>query len=85
MAVATPLAKYVVEDPSNKNLIIIGSDHAGYPLRVKLVEYLKKKSGWDLIDVGVHTEERVWNYYFFFFENVKLIYYFVMNKLIIQL
>ncbi|KAG4108392.1 sugar-phosphate isomerase, RpiB/LacA/LacB family [Neocallimastix lanati (nom. inval.)] len=58
MAVATPLAKYVVEDPSNKNLIIIGSDHAGYPLRVKLVEYLKKKSGWDLIDVGVHTEER---------------------------
>jgi len=56
---AAPLAKYVVENPSNKKLLVIGSDHAGYPLRVKLVEYLKKKEGWDLIDVGVHAEERV--------------------------
>jgi ribose 5-phosphate isomerase B len=55
---AAPLAKYVVENPSNKKLLVIGSDHAGYPLRVKLVEYLKKKEGWDLIDVGVHAEER---------------------------
>ena len=59
MAVAMPLAKYVVENPNNMKLLVIGSDHAGYPLRVKLVEYLKKKEGWDLIDVGVHTEERV--------------------------
>ncbi|ORX55452.1 sugar-phosphate isomerase, RpiB/LacA/LacB family [Piromyces finnis] len=55
---AAPLAKYVVEEPSNKKLLVIGSDHAGYQLRVKLVEYLKKKEGWDLIDVGVHAEER---------------------------
>jgi len=75
MSVALPLAKYVVEDPSNKKLIIIGSDHAGYPLRVKLVEYIKKKSGWDLIDVGVHKEERVWNYYFCFFNYIYIYIY----------
>ncbi|MDD3243327.1 MAG: RpiB/LacA/LacB family sugar-phosphate isomerase [Eubacteriales bacterium] len=37
--------------------IAIGSDHAGYPLKAKLLEELKKK--YDVLDFGCHSEEPV--------------------------
>ena len=36
--------------------IVIGSDHAGYSLKVKLVEYLADK-GVDVIDVGTNSTD----------------------------
>ena len=37
--------------------IAIGSDHAGYHLKVKLIDYLKNK-GYGVIDKGCFSEER---------------------------
>lgn len=37
--------------------IIIGSDHAGYGLKLKIVDYLKSK-GWEVTDVGTNTPDR---------------------------
>ena len=36
--------------------IVLGSDHAGYKYRQKLISYLKKKK-YDVIDVGCDSEE----------------------------
>lgn len=36
--------------------ITIGSDHAGYSLKVKIIDHLKKDLGWDVIDVGTNDE-----------------------------
>ena len=38
------------------NKIVIGSDHAGYSLKVKLVDYLKEK-GIEVIDVGTNSTD----------------------------
>ncbi|MBY0360137.1 MAG: ribose 5-phosphate isomerase B [Candidatus Obscuribacterales bacterium] len=38
--------------------IAIGCDHAGYPLKVEVVEFLKK-SGYELIDLGTNSLEAV--------------------------
>ena len=39
-------------------IIAIGSDHAGYPLKNKIVEYLQKKNI-ELKDMGTFNEDRV--------------------------
>ncbi len=39
-----------------KKTITIGSDHAGYALKVKVIGHLKNDLGWDVIDVGTHDE-----------------------------
>jgi len=36
--------------------IAIGSDHAGFPLKEKIKEFLKKE-GHEVIDVGTHSQE----------------------------
>jgi ribose 5-phosphate isomerase B len=36
--------------------VALGADHAGYPLKVHVLEYLKKK-GHEVIDVGTFSEE----------------------------
>lgn len=38
--------------------LVIGGDHAGYPLKRKMVEVLRSW-GHDVIDVGTHSEEPV--------------------------
>ncbi len=38
--------------------VALGSDHAGYPLKVQVLEYLKKK-GHEVIDVGTFNEDPV--------------------------
>ena len=40
-----------------KNKIVIGSDHAGYSLKIKIVDYLKSK-GIEVIDVGTNSTDR---------------------------
>ncbi|UUX50234.1 ribose 5-phosphate isomerase B [Nisaea acidiphila] len=40
------------------NVIVIGSDHAGYSLKQVLVAYLKDK-GWEVFDVGTHGADSV--------------------------
>ena len=37
--------------------IAVGSDHAGYVMKVQLSEFLRSR-GVDVIDVGTHSEER---------------------------
>ena len=39
------------------NKIVIGSDHAGYSLKIKIVDYLKSK-GIEVIDVGTNSADR---------------------------
>ena len=39
-----------------KNKIIIGSDHGGYLLKSKLIEYLKQHD-YEIIDAGTYTED----------------------------
>ena len=39
------------------NKIVIGSDHAGYSLKIKLADYLKSK-GIEVIDVGADSADR---------------------------
>ena len=34
----------------------IGSDHAGYGLKLKIIDHLKNDLGWDVIDVGTDNE-----------------------------
>ena len=36
--------------------VALGADHAGYPLKVHVMEYLKKK-GHEVIDLGTYSEE----------------------------
>ena len=36
--------------------LVIGSDHAGFPLKEELREYLNK-SGHEVVDLGVHSTE----------------------------
>ncbi len=38
--------------------VAIGADHAGYPLKVQVLEYLKQK-GYEVIDLGTNSEEPV--------------------------
>ncbi len=38
-----------------KKTITIGSDHAGYSLKIKVIGHLKE-IGWDVIDVGTNDE-----------------------------
>ncbi len=38
--------------------MVVGSDHAGYGLKLKVTEHLKKK-GIEVIDVGCYSEESV--------------------------
>lgn len=38
--------------------IVIASDHAGYALKVKLIEYLKNKA-YDVEDIGTYSSESV--------------------------
>ena len=40
------------------NVIVIGSDHAGYSLKQVLVAHLKDK-GWEVADVGTHGVDSV--------------------------
>lgn len=39
------------------NKIVIGSDHAGYSLKIKVIDYLKAK-GIEVIDVGTNSTDR---------------------------
>ncbi|MEJ6588208.1 MAG: ribose 5-phosphate isomerase B [Crocinitomicaceae bacterium] len=41
-----------------KKKIAIGSDHAGYQLKEKIVNYLNKNN-WDIVDFGCHSEESI--------------------------
>ena len=41
-----------------KKKIAIGSDHAGYQLKKKIVNYLNKNN-WDIVDFGCHSEESI--------------------------
>lgn len=36
--------------------ITIGSDHAGYSLKKKIIAHLQNDLGWEVIDVGTHDE-----------------------------
>lgn len=38
--------------------VALGADHAGYPLKVQVLEYLKKK-GYEVIDFGTFSEDPV--------------------------
>ena len=38
--------------------IVVGSDHAGFELKDRLVNYLKVRTDIDVIDVGPHSAER---------------------------
>ncbi|MBK5254852.1 MAG: ribose 5-phosphate isomerase B [Vicinamibacteria bacterium] len=38
--------------------IVVGSDHAGFPLKLEIAEALRKE-GHDVIDVGTHSTEAV--------------------------
>jgi ribose 5-phosphate isomerase B len=42
----------------NENTIVLASDHAGFELKDKLVNFLKKK-GYDVLDLGTDSTERV--------------------------
>jgi ribose 5-phosphate isomerase B len=46
-----------ITDFENKltNKVVIGSDHTGYQLKKKLIEYLEKKS-YEVFDVGTYSE-----------------------------
>lgn len=37
--------------------VLIASDHAGYPLKKKLVEYLEARADTDLLDLGTQSED----------------------------
>ncbi len=39
------------------NKIVIGSDHAGYSLKIKVIDYLKDK-GIEVVDVGPYSTDR---------------------------
>ena len=39
------------------NKIVIGSDHAGYSLKLKVIDHLKER-GFEVIDVGTNSAER---------------------------
>lgn len=41
-----------------KNLIPIGCDHAGYELKLAVIEHLKSK-GFEIKDFGTHSEESI--------------------------
>lgn len=38
-------------------MVVLGSDHAGYPLKLEIIEHLKE-NGIDYIDVGCYSPER---------------------------
>jgi ribose 5-phosphate isomerase B len=48
----------MVKEQEMAEKIAIGSDHAGYPLKVQVLEYLKKK-GHEVIDLGTDSEAPV--------------------------
>ena len=39
------------------NKIVIGSDHAGYSLKIKVIDHLKER-GFEVIDVGTNSADR---------------------------
>ena len=43
---------------SEKEVILLGSDHRGYDLKVLLREHFIKNTNYDVMDVGTHNNER---------------------------
>lgn len=45
-----------MEETSQKKIIAIGSDHAGYLYKQSIIHWLKR-NGYDVFDAGTHSEE----------------------------
>eukprot|EP00933_Yihiella_yeosuensis_P045456 TRINITY_DN40836_c0_g1_i1.p1 TRINITY_DN40836_c0_g1~~TRINITY_DN40836_c0_g1_i1.p1 ORF type:complete len:192 (+),score=42.19 TRINITY_DN40836_c0_g1_i1:68-577(+) len=47
-----------MSSPLQCKRVVVGSDHAGYQLKSKIAEYLRKIDGLEIVDPGCHSTDR---------------------------